>query len=120
MERGERSARVLPIAWGPAGLEAIIEGELVIVAPDMTHAWTPLAFLDEPYVPGAPRSPDGKTYVADGSGLFVRGEMRARLLRASEFEGTYAEEQSCAVSNDATHVACVHAGGAWVGTWDKP
>ncbi|MGO9837262.1 MAG: hypothetical protein ACLP1X_23955 [Polyangiaceae bacterium] len=114
-------ARALAIAWGPGGLEAIVEEQPLLVAPDLTHASALATFLDQPATPGAPRSPDGKTYVVPtGAGLVVRGPGRARLLRGAELDGSYAEQHDCAVSNDATHVACVRAGKAWVGTWEAP
>jgi hypothetical protein len=105
---GARGALVhaQPLAWGPGGLEAVVEGEPVLVAPDLSRA-TPLA------------SPTPKTLlVATSSGLLVRTPVRSRLLRASSLDGTYAEQQSCAVSDDATHVSCVHGGKAWVGAWE--
>lgn len=105
---GARGALVhaQPLAWGPGGLEAIVEGEPVLVAPDLSRA-TPLA------------SPTPKTLVvATSSGLLVRSTGGSRLLRASSLDGTYAEQQGCAVSDDATHVACVHLGRAWVGAWE--
>jgi hypothetical protein len=95
-----------PLAWGPGGLEAVVEGEPVLVAPDLTGA-TPLA------------SPTPKTLVVvTSSGLLVRTPARSRLFRASSLDGSYAEQQSCAVSDDGTHVACVHLGKAWVGAWE--
>ncbi len=113
-------ARATPIAWGKAGLEAIVEGEPILVAPDLTSASPLAAFLEEPPVRGAPRSPDGKVYVVPtDAGLLVRGS-RARLFRARALDGTYAEESACVVRDDETHVACVRAGRAWVGTWDAP
>jgi hypothetical protein len=48
----------------------------------------------------------------------VRSNARSRLLRASSLDGTYAEQQACAVSDDATHVACIRQGKAWVGAWE--
>jgi hypothetical protein len=118
---GSRSnpAKAIPIAWGPGGLEAIVEGQLILVSPDLASA-SPLAnFLDQPRAPGAPRSPDGRAYVfSTEAGLLVRREGRSRLLRGSELDATYADQHDCTVSNDTTHVACVHAGQAWVGTWD--
>jgi hypothetical protein len=114
-------ARTTPIAWGPSGLEAIVAGELVAVASDLAHGAPLAGLLGQPYTPGSPRSPDGKTYVlATGAGLLVRSAEHTRLLRASELDGTYGDQQACAVSNDSTHVGCVHAGAAWVGTWDAP
>jgi hypothetical protein len=114
-------ARVLPVAWGAGGLEAIVEGEPVLVAFDLARATPLAAFLDQAPPRGAPRSPDGKAMVvATGSGLVVRGAGRSRLLRAAELDGTYAEQTDCAVANDAAHVACVRAGKAWVGAWDAP
>jgi hypothetical protein len=117
-------ARVLPIAWGPSGLEAIVEGEPVLVSPDLAHASALAALLDQAPSLGAPRSPDGKTTVVPtGAGLVVRGlagSARTRLLRAAELDGTYAEQTDCAVSDDGAHVACVRAGKAWVGAWEAP
>ncbi len=113
-------ARAIPIAWGKAGLEAIVEGEPILVASDLASASPLTAFLDEPSVRGAPRSPDGKTYVIPtDAGLLVRGA-RARLFRARALDSTYADQRACVVSDDETHVACIRAGKAWVGTWDAP
>jgi hypothetical protein len=114
-------AHALAVAWGPRGLEAIVEDQPLLVAPDLARASELARFLDQPPTRGAPRSPDGKTYVVPtGAGLVVRGPEHARLLRATELDGTYEEEHDCAVSNDGTHVACVRAGKAWVGAWDAP
>jgi hypothetical protein len=108
----------LPIAWGPQGLEALVEGEPVLVSTDLAHASVLATLLEQP-ARGGPRSPDGKTIVvATGVGLFVRSAGHARLYRAPGFEGTYGQQRDCAVSNDAAHVACVHSGRAWVGSWD--
>jgi hypothetical protein len=112
-------AHALPVAWGPAGLEAIVEDHPVLVAPDLTHASELAMFLDQPPVRGAPRSPDGKTYVVPtGMGLVVRGPGRTRILRAPALDGTYAEQHDCAVNTDGSRVACAHAGPAWVGKWE--
>jgi hypothetical protein len=122
---GARGApvRALPLAWGPGGLEAIVDGEPVLISADLTRA-TPLpASLGQPVTPGAPRSPDGSRFVvATGVGLVVRGGSKTRILRASELDGTYGEQRDCTVSNvvgdDSVHVACVRSGRAWVGAWD--
>jgi hypothetical protein len=112
-------AQSLPIAWGPRGIEAIVEGEPLLVSPDLLHAAPLAAFLGQPVTPGAPRSPDGKTLVVPtGSGLIILGGTRARSFRAPELDGTYGDQRDCAVSNDATHVACVHGAKVWVGAWD--
>lgn len=120
---GSRGAPVhaVPIAWGPSGLEALVEGSLVLVSPDLVRA-SPLAtFLDQPWAAGSPRSPDDKALVVPTiAGLLVRGQGRARLLRAPELDGTYGDQRDCVVSNDMTHVGCVRAGRAWVGAWDSP
>lgn len=114
-------ARALPIAWGPSGLEAIVDGQPILIASDLTHASLLEGFVDQPPTPGGPRSPDGNVYVVPTEvGFVVQGEARVRLLRASELDGTYGDQEHCVVSSDATHVACVHAGAAWVGTWDAP
>ncbi len=113
------SVRALPIAWGPGGLEALIDGEFIWVSPDLSRATTLPAPLGQPAVQGSPRSPGGNALVvATGAGLFVRGARRARLLRASELDGTYLDQRDCVVSNDEEHVACVRAGAAWVGAWN--
>jgi hypothetical protein len=114
-------AHALAVAWGPRGLEAIVEDQPLLVAPDLARASELATFLDQPATLGAPRSPDGKTCVVPtGIGLIVRRPDRTRLLRATELDGTYGEQHDCTVSNDGTHVACVRAGKAWVGAWDAP
>ncbi len=120
---GSRGAptQTTPVAWGPAGLEAIVDGEPILVSSDLTRASLLATFLGQPMRPGAPRSPDGRTYVVPTDvGFIVRGPGRSRWLRGSELDGTFAEQRDCAISNDTTHVACVRAGRAWVGTWDAP
>jgi hypothetical protein len=102
-------------------LEAIVEGQPLLVAPETSRASLLAALVDSPATRGAPRSPDGKVLVTSTSaGLLVRSATRTRLLRAPELDGTWAEQRDCTVSNDATHVACVRAGKAWVGAWDAP
>jgi hypothetical protein len=114
-------AKALPLAWGPGGLEAIVEGQPVLVAPESARASILAAPLDSPFVRGAPRSPDGKTLVvATSAGLVLRSAARVRLLRSPELDGSWSEERDCAVSNDGGHVACVRPGKAWVGAWDVP
>ncbi|MGH7296370.1 MAG: hypothetical protein ACRELB_15630, partial [Polyangiaceae bacterium] len=114
-------ARAVPIAWGPGGLEAIVEGYPVLVNPDAGRAALLAVPLDSPVVRGAPRSPDGQTLVvATSAGLVVRSAARVRLLRSADLDGSWSEERDCAASNDGTHVACVRAGKAWVGAWDVP
>jgi hypothetical protein len=112
-------ARVVPIAWGPGGLEALVESDPVLVSNDLNHASALASFLEQPAVPGSPRSPNGKTYVVPtGVGFLVLGAPRTRLLRSAELDGTYAEQRDCVISDDATHIACARNGRAWVGTWD--
>jgi hypothetical protein len=121
--RGSRGApaRALALAWGTGGLEAIVEGQPVLIAPETGHASLLAALLDSPATRGAPRSPDGNVLLAcTSAGFLTHGGSRPRLLRARELEGTWAEQRDCAVSNDATHVACVRGGKAWVGAWDAP
>jgi hypothetical protein len=115
-------AKQLPVAWGPSGLEAIVDGVPVLVAPDLAHASMLATFLGgAATAQGSPRSPDGKTLVVPTSiGLVVRGPSRTRLLVASELDGTYGDQRDCTVANDGAHVACVRGGKAWVGAWDAP
>jgi hypothetical protein len=110
--------RVLPVAWGALGLEVVVAGFPVLVAPDLSRA-EPLAQpLGQPVTRGAPRSPDGKTLaVPTTEGILVLGA-RARLLRAKELDGAYGELYDCVVSDDAARVACVRGGRAFVGIWE--
>jgi hypothetical protein len=118
---GSRGARAstIPLAWGAGGIEAIVEGEPVLISPDLAHASLLGAPFGEPAAPGGPRSPDGTILVVPTvAGLLVRSATHARLFRAPELDGTYGDQRDCAVSNGATHVACVRAGRAWVGAWE--
>jgi hypothetical protein len=109
---------VVPVAWGPIGLEAVVAGEPLLVSPDFARATPLVAWLDQPVRPGSPRSPSGKALVVPTSqGLFVKGA-NVRLYRAKELDGAYAELRGCTVSDDAAHVACVRAGRVVVGTWE--
>jgi hypothetical protein len=117
---GREPVAAAPIAWGLGGLELLVAGEPVVVTPATARA-TPLVQLSAaPVKPGSPRSPDGATLVTPTSqGLLVRG-VRARLLRAKELDHGYGELRDCAVSDDATRVACVRGGVAFVGIWPAP
>ena len=109
----------LPVASGASGIEAIVEGEPVLISPDLERASPLSALLSQASVPGGPRSPDGTAIVLPTTaGIFERGTMRARWLRAPELEASYADQRDCVVSNDGAHVACLYGGKAWVGTWD--
>jgi hypothetical protein len=118
---GERDAALaLPIAWGPGGLEVVVSGEPVLIAPDGSKASTLFQALGQPVTPGAPRSPDGSVLVLPTSqGIAVRAQ-KTRLLRAKELEHGYGELRDCAVSDDASRVACVRGGVAFVGMWPLP
>jgi hypothetical protein len=110
-------APIVPIAWGQGGVEAVVAGEPLLVAPDFSRATLLASPLGQPVTPGAPRSPSGKVLVVPTtSGVFVRGT-HARLLRAKELDGGYLELRDCAVSDDGARVACVRGGRAFVGVW---
>lgn len=118
-DRGE-PAPVSALAWGPRGLEALVAGEPVLFAPDLARASLAAAALEQPGALGGARSPNGKVTVLPTSlGIIVRAG-KARMLRAKELEGGYGELSACAVSDDASRVACVRGGRALVGTWDAP
>ncbi len=113
-------APVVALAWGAGGLEAIVAGEAVLIAP--TGRASPLrAMLGQPVSHGSARSPDGKSFAIPTSmGILVQGagaSTKTRLLRGGELEGTYAEQRDCVVADDGAHVACVRAGRAWVATF---
>jgi hypothetical protein len=78
------------------------------------------SFSEQPFVHGAPRSPNGRVFVYPTSiGLVVR-DGKTRLYRAKELDGGYAELRDCAVSDDAKRVACVRSGRVYIGTWPSP
>jgi hypothetical protein len=125
------AAQAIAFAWGTRGLEAVIGGEPVLVAPDLSRASPLPGFMDQPSQPGAPRSPNGRLMVvATSQGLLVRSARsdaagraqdaagKPHLLRAKSLDGAYTVQTDCAVSNDGTRVACVQGGRAWVGLWD--
>ncbi len=125
--RGEPAA-VLPLAWGPSGLEAVVSGEPVLIASDATKASLLASPLDAAGHPGSAKSPDGQTVVVPTSlGLVVRSarartaaqDSGARLLRAKELDGAYGELRHCAVSNDARRVACLRAKRVIAGIWEN-
>ncbi len=114
--RGE-PAQTLAVAWGTRGLEAIVAGEPILVSPDLVRATPSQSSLDQPTTLGAPRSPNGRVLVTPTSmGLLVRGA-HTRLFRARELEGGYLDVRDCTVSDDASRVACVRGGRAFVGIW---
>jgi len=114
---------VLPIAWGPGGLELVAAGEPVLLSAGTAGAWKAsplLQLVGQPVIPGSPRSPDGATLVVPTSlGIFVRGA-KTRIFRAKELEHGYGELRDCTVSDDAARVACVRGGVAFVGVWPSP
>lgn len=117
--RGE-PALVRPLAWGPSGLEAIVSGEPVLIAPDGTRASLLATPLDAAAPPGSAKSPDGTAIVIPASvGLAVRAPSGAHVLRAREWDGTYAEMRHCVVGNDARRVACVRGGRVVAGIWEN-
>jgi hypothetical protein len=119
---GSRGAPVpaVPLGWSGVGLEAIVDGEPVLVSPEGGRASKLASIVDQRGSRGAPVSPNGRSLVVPtGVGLLVRTSTeRARLLRAPELDNGYADQRACSVSDDARHVACLKAGRAWVGTWE--
>jgi hypothetical protein len=115
-------ARAVAIAWGPRGLEAVVAGEPLLFAPDLSRATIAAGPpLDQPAQPGSPRSPNGRVLVLPTSqGILERTSGKTRMLRAKELDGGYGELQGCTVSDDGAAVACVRGGRAFVGVWDAP
>jgi hypothetical protein len=111
---------VIPIAWAAGGLELIAQGVPVLISPDRTQATRLVQLLNQPETAGAPLSPLGKVLVVPTSrGILVRGD-KSRLLRAAELEHGYTDLRDCTVSDDASRVACVRGGAAFVGVWPPP
>ena len=110
----------LPIAWGPKGLQLLVAGEPILVAPGANKASPLVQLIGQPVIPGSPRSPDGVTLaVPTSQGIVVRGA-KTRILRAKELDHGYGELRDCTVSDDASRVACVRGGVAFVGVWPAP
>ncbi len=110
-------APATPVAWGQPGLVVLVAGQPLAFAVDLSRASLQTGAPAQPTTPGAPRSPDGKTLVIPTSqGILVQGA-RTRLYRARELDGAYLELRDCTVSDDATRVACVRGGRAFVGIW---
>jgi hypothetical protein len=110
-------APTLAVAWGTRGLEAVVAGEPILVSPDLVRATPSQSSLDQPTTLGSPRSPNGRVLVTSTTmGLLVRGA-HSRLFRARELEGGYLDVRDCTVSDDASRVACVRGGRAFVGIW---
>ncbi len=117
--RGEPAA-VRPLAWSSSGLEAIVGGELVLIGPEGTRGSLLAGPLDAPAPPGSAKSPDGTALVFPTSlGFALRATSGARLLRAREWDGTYAEMRHCVVGNDARRVACLRGGRVVAAIWDN-
>ncbi|MEI7891687.1 MAG: hypothetical protein WCI05_01265 [Myxococcales bacterium] len=113
--------KTVPIAWGAAGLEALVAGEPVVIHPERGRAVPLRAMPEQPVTLGAPRSPDGRVLVvATSLGLLVKTASSSQLLRASELDGTYESQQGCVVSNDGARAACARGGKGWVGIWELP
>lgn len=121
--KGEQ-VRALPIAWGPQGLFAVIGGEPVTIAGNLSRA-TPAnpkaSYVDgAPVAVGAPRSPNGKVWVVPTSlGILVHGA-KTTLRRAKELDGAYAQLKDCVATDDGGKVACIHGKRVWVGSFDAP
>jgi hypothetical protein len=105
----------IPLAWGPAGLEAWMSGEPVVVAPDFTQA-RPVAgvgSLGQNVHAGSPRSPDGRSFARGTKlGVLVRTPKAWQIWRPADLEGAYAyaDLRGCTAANDARAVACVRSG----------
>ncbi len=110
----------IPIAWGPRGLEAVVAGDPILIAPGFARATLLASSFDQPVTLGAPRSPSGKVLaIPTSQGILVKGA-RTRLFRAKEIDNGYLELRDCTVSDDAARVACVRGGRAFVGVWEPP
>lgn len=101
---------VVPVAWGPRGLEIVAAGEPVLVPPSGGLAELGPRAVVGPVVSGAPRSPSGRYLaVATSRGVVVRGD-KARTFKAAGLEGKYGELSGCVPSDDGRAVACVRGG----------
>jgi hypothetical protein len=103
--RGE-PARVLPIAWSPRGLEAIVAGQPVLIKLDASQASPLASFTNEAPPQGSPRSSTGKSIaIPVAQGVLVRSD-RWFLYKSAELQ-PYAALEACTITDDASHVACI-------------
>jgi len=111
-------APVVPLAWGPGGLETLVSGEPVLVVTASKTASMLRAPLGQITPKGSARSPDGKTLAHSSAlGVLVTSAQKSRLVRSTDLDGTYAEQRDCTASDDGSRVACVRAGKAWVASF---
>jgi hypothetical protein len=116
--RGE-PASVVPLAFGARGLEAVVAGQPLLFSPDLARATLLSSMLDEPGPPGSPRSAGGKALaIPTGQGVLVRAQKTARY-KLPELE-PYDDVRQCAVSDDATRLACTRHGRVFTTTLPPP
>ncbi len=107
--RGEL-AEVVPVAWGPRGLEALVQGEPVLFSPDLARVTPEVSFLDQPVNVGSPRSPGGRSLaIASSQGVLLRTPSGWRRVKG-EALGPPSELSHCTASDDGARIACVHRG----------
>lgn len=102
------SVTITPLSFDDNGLEALVSGTRVTVAPSGKKTSAGLPEL------GTPRSPDGRVLVTPTAlGLLVLGE-RKELWQTGKLSehADAARFADCVVANDARAVACVDAGRA--------
>lgn len=118
--RGEPAVS-LPLAWSSRGLEAMINGQAILLQPDTSQATLLATLLDEPPSLGSARSPNGKVMaIPSRTGIIVRqSNGKVTRFRAPELE-PYEDVRQCTISDDATHLACNRKGKLVVATYDAP
>ncbi len=107
--RGE-PVEVMPIGWGPAGLELFVAGEPIAFDAALTRAVLPTQLAEQPGARGAARSPDGRSLViATDLGVIVRGPLGTRRVRAARGAEAFVEgrPRTCVVNDGASRVACL-------------
>ena len=110
------SVLITPLNFDDNGLEAMISGVLVNVAPPGKKPVPGLPVL------GTPRSPDGRSMVSPNAlGLLVTGERKELWQIDKLTEHSDATRLTdCVVANDARAVACIDSGRAIVFERPKP
>ncbi len=105
-----------PVAFGPQGLLALVQHELVLIptvfGPQRTTGTLPppAAAVVGPFVMGAPRSPGGGYLVVPTRFGVARREEASgavTLVRAKDLEGLYLGLRDCAINDAGTRIACV-------------
>jgi hypothetical protein len=98
---------VVPISWGAAGLELLVNDVPVRIPSDLAVARSISVSGAQAPTASGPRSPDGKWLVVPSPvGLVVVGD-KAAVWKNARLNEAHRKLRDCTVANDASAAACV-------------